>query len=88
MVRAATDDFADPLPDTEVLSDYDRRHLKLYARLLDADTEGAPVGEVVKVLFGFDAATDPERAERLHSSHLKRARWMAENGYRQLLAGQ
>ena len=28
---------------------------------------------------------DPERAKRIHDSHLARARWMTENGYRHLL---
>ena len=87
MIRTATDEFADP-PETGTLSDYDRRHMKLYARLLDADAEGAPLDEVVKVLFGIDAAAEPKRARRLYSGHLRRARWTAENGYRQLLGAQ
>jgi hypothetical protein len=41
--------------------------------------------EVVSVLFGLDPDRDRERAQRVHDSHLARARWMTEHGYRDLL---
>lgn len=81
-------------PDTELpptndfVTDYDRRHLKLYARLLDADAAGASLGEIARILFGIDERDEPERAQQLHRQHLQRARWMTENGYRSLLTGQ
>jgi transcriptional regulator with XRE-family HTH domain len=65
--------------------DYDRQHLALYARLLDAADEGAEWTEVVRVLFGLDPNRERERAHRVHDSHLARARWMTEHGYRDLL---
>jgi len=40
---------------------------------------------VVKIVFGLDAEADPERAKQMHDSHLARARWMTEHGYRHLL---
>jgi hypothetical protein len=58
--------------------------MKLYMRLLDAETDGADWREAVAVLFGIDADKEPERADRVHRSHLARARWMRECGYRQL----
>ena len=67
------------------MTDYDREHLKLYMRLLDAESAGAPVAEIAKVLLGIDSESEPERAERVHASHLGRARWMTEHGYRDLL---
>ena len=35
--------------------------------------------------FGIDPDREPERAQRVHHSHLARARWMTEHGYRQLV---
>ena len=77
--------FADQPPQSASMTDYDRQHLALYVRLLDAAEEGAEWTEVVHVLFGLDAKQDPERARRVHDSHLARARWMTEHGYRDLL---
>lgn len=79
--------FADTPPENDFVTDYDRQHLKLYARLLDAEADGAPLADIVKILFGIDADAEPERAHKLHAGHLGRAHWMAENGYRNLIAG-
>ncbi|WP_019960598.1 DNA -binding domain-containing protein [Woodsholea maritima] len=77
--------IADAPPDEAVLTVYDRDHLKLYMRLLDAESAGATLEEVSSVLFGIDATAEPERAQRVHDSHLSRARWMTEQGYREIL---
>jgi hypothetical protein len=77
--------FADQPPQSQSVTDYDRQHLVLYARLLDAAEEGAEWTEVVRILFGLDPNRDGERARRVHDSHLARARWMTEHGYRDLL---
>lgn len=74
----------DEPPQSAVLTSYDRAHMKLYLRLLDAETDGADWREAVELLFGIDPAIEPERASRVHRSHLARARWMTEQGYRQL----
>ncbi|MEM8992196.1 MAG: DUF2285 domain-containing protein [Pseudomonadota bacterium] len=79
--------LADAPPPDDCVTVYDRRHLKLYLRLLDAETDGAPLVEVARILLGIDAETEPDRARRVHESHLERARWMTENGYRDLLIG-
>jgi hypothetical protein len=67
-----------------MLTSYDRTHMKLYMRLLDAETGGADWREAVTLLFGIDPGKEPERADRVHRSHLARARWMREHGYRYL----
>jgi hypothetical protein len=59
--------------------------IKLYMRLLDAADDGAEWAEAVNVLFGIDPVREPERARQVHDSHLGRARWMTQSGYRQLL---
>lgn len=77
--------FDDSPPDLPHVTPYDERHLKTYLRLLDAAEEGADWPEVVQVIFGLDAGREPERARKVHDSHLARARWMSRTGYRDLL---
>ncbi|CAO3425540.1 DNA -binding domain-containing protein [Azospirillum doebereinerae] len=75
----------DEAPTAEVLTEYDRLHLATYLRLLDAAADGADPDEVARIVLRIDPDEEPERARRAHDSHLSRARWMTENGYRQLL---
>ena len=77
--------FADEPPPGSSLTAYDREHIALYIRLLDAAEEGAEWTEVVRILFGLDPTRDADRARRVHDSHLARARWMTEHGYSDLL---
>lgn len=77
--------FLNKPPDSAELTGYDRAHMKEYMRVLDAATDGADWREAVAVIFGIDPTAEPERARRVHDSHLARARWMTEHGYRQLL---
>ncbi len=77
--------FEDSPPQLEHLSPYDENHLVTYLRLLDAEAEGADWREVVTIIFGLDPDAEPDRAKRMHDSHLARARWMTEKGYRYLL---
>lgn len=79
------DPFDDDAPAGDALTDYDRAHVELYARLLDATDDGADWREVVKVLFGIEPALESDRARRVYESHLARARWMSTTGYRHLL---
>ncbi len=77
--------FSDAPPGDDTITDYDRRHLATYLRLLDAEAEGAEWQEVVRVIFGLDAGKDSDRAERVHASHLARAHWMTAYGYDALI---
>jgi len=77
--------FQDEPPHSSVLTPYDRAHMTLYMRLLDAAREGADWRDAVRTLFGLDACQDPQRARLVHDAHLARARWMTESGYRQLV---
>lgn len=77
--------FEDRPPHTERVNAYDEQHLAVYLRLLMAEEEGADWREVVQVIFGLDAAQEPTRAKVVHESHLARARWMTEAGFRHLL---
>jgi hypothetical protein len=52
---------------------------------LDAADEGAPWDEVARLVLGLDPSRDTEGARRIHDSHLARARWISDQGYRDLL---
>ena len=78
---------ADSAPEDDVLTDYDRQHFATYLRLLDAEIEGAEWTEIARVVLRIDPTREPGRARRAWQSHLARAKWMTEHGYRHLLEG-
>ena len=78
-------EFADEPPQSDRLSAYDERHLVTYLRLLDAEKDEASWEEVVSINFAIDPASEPDRAQRVYATHLARARWMTEHGYKHLL---
>jgi hypothetical protein len=78
---------ADQAPMAGDLTGYDQEHLVTYLRLLDADAEGADWAEVARIVLHIDPSDEPERARRAFESHLARAKWMTEHGYRDLLRG-
>lgn len=78
---------SDVAPTDGVLTRYDEQHLVTYLRLLDAEFDGADWREVSQLVLHIDPVPEPERARRAWESHLARARWMTEHGYRHLLRG-
>jgi hypothetical protein len=80
-------EVADVAPSALTLTAYDQQHLVTYLRLLDADTEGADWREVARIVLHIDPDREPQRARLAYDSHLARAKWMAEHGYRDLLRG-
>ena len=72
-------------PSSDAITAYDRKHLTVYLRLLDADAAGATLEEVAPLVLGIDAGREPDRARRVHGAHLSRARWLSASGYLQLL---
>lgn len=79
---------ADLAPSEARLTDYDNTHLAIYLRLLDAAEEGAAWEEAARIVLGIDPIRQPERAKRAHDTHLARARWLSEHGYRDFLRGR
>lgn len=77
--------YLDEPPNSQTLTTYDREHMVLYLRLLDSSRDGADWREAVQILFGLDPEIEPERCRQVHDSHLARARWMTEHGYRELV---
>ncbi len=82
MGRAPFDDRA---PTEPQVTAYDERHHRTYWRLLDSVAEGADWREAVSIIFEIDPASEPERAWLVYETHLARARWMTEFGYRKYL---
>ena len=78
---------ANTAPVSDQLTGYDEQHLITYQRLLDADAEGADWKAVTKIVLHIDPDVEPDRAHRAWETHLTRARWMTERGYRYLLRG-
>ena len=52
---------------------------------LDANAEGADWREVAPIVLHIDPERESARVRRAHESHLLRAKWMTEQGYRHLL---
>ena len=80
-------DVADVAPTDPALTVYDEQHVVTYMRLLAAESEGADWREVARVVLHLDADREPVRARNAFESHLARAKWMTEHGYRHLLRG-
>ncbi|MBX3494465.1 MAG: DUF2285 domain-containing protein [Parvibaculum sp.] len=78
-------EIADDVPWSETITDYDERHLIVYLRLLDAVAAGASDEAMSRNVLGIDPTREAERARNALASHLRRARWMSEKGYRHLL---
>ena len=74
----------DQPPQEDQVTDYDRQHMKAYLRLLDAAATDATPEQMAREIFGMDTVAEPERARRVAESHLARARWFSEHGYRLL----
>jgi hypothetical protein len=83
----ANPDVADIAPTDAVLTVYDEEHVTTYLRMLDADAEGADWREVAQLVLHIDPEREHDRARRAFDSHLIRAKWMTEHGYRDLLRG-
>jgi len=77
--------LADEVPWSTKLTEYDEAHFLVYLRLLDARSKGASDEEMVQIIVETDPAKRPENAVQSMRSHLERARWMTEEGYRGLL---
>jgi len=66
-------------PCDDVAVDYDRRHLALYAALLDAADAGSNWKDAASSLMRLDVTESD--AEACWRSHLERARWIVGEGF-------
>ena len=77
--------IADVAPNGPAPTAYDEEHMITCMRVLDADQKGADWRDVSRIVLRIDPDTEAERARLAFESHLSRARWMTEQGYRHLL---
>lgn len=80
-----TPTIVDEVPWSDGVTEYDQSHAVVYLRLLDAKAAGAGDDEMARVVLGIDPSREPARARKALASHVRRAEWMTEKGYRQLL---
>jgi|SRR6266436_7091502 len=85
--RPLDPDVSDTAQSDSALTVYDEEHVITYLRLLDADAEGVDWRKVARIVLHLDPKHDSDRARRAFDSHLSRAKWMTEHGYRHLLRG-
>lgn len=71
--------------DDDALTDYDRTLLIVYVRMLDAAAVNADWRDVARVLLQIDPDSQPDLARWRYDTHMARAQWMTEHGYRHLL---
>jgi hypothetical protein len=69
-------------PQDEVVTAYDERHFPLYVQLLDAKAAGMSEDELCRTVLHLEPI---ESAKAILASHVARATWMTEKGFRQLL---
>ena len=78
---------ADTAPKATIITKYDQQHFITYLRLLDAEAAGAAWEEVARIVLHLDPDQDRARVHLAWQSHLARAHWLTQNGYRQLWRG-
>jgi hypothetical protein len=78
--RPLDPDVADVAPTDAALTPYDEQHVVTYARLLQAENEGADWREVARIVLHIDPDREPDRAQNAYLSHLARAKWATEQG--------
>jgi hypothetical protein len=64
---------------------YDQQHFLTYARLIDAEFDGADWREMARHILLLDPDLEPERARRCAESHLERAKWIETTGLRKIV---
>ncbi len=70
------------VPWDDKVTAYDEAHFACYVQLLDAVAANLAEDEMCQSILKLQPS---DHARTILRSHVKRARWMTENGYRQLL---
>ena len=76
---------ADEPPASDQLTDYDALHVIHYIILLDAERDRVAWEDVAREALLIDPAKEPARARHAFETHLARAKWMANSGWKQML---
>ena len=76
---------ADEPPASDQLTGYDVLHIIHYIILLDAERDRVAWEDVAREALLIDPAKEPARARHAYETHLARAKWMANSGWKQML---
>lgn len=76
---------ADLVPWDDKITPYDKAHFSRYLRLLDAVDTDATSDDMCLAILDRDPTANPDGAKKTLESHLARARWLSEQGYKDLL---
>ncbi len=83
---AAAEAIATPL-DSDQLTAFDRTHLVVYLRVLDAVADGVDWTVIARDVIDVDPSPNEAAAKRVFEAYRARAQWMARVGYRLLVSG-
>ena len=77
--------IADEPPNSEQLTEYDALHVIHYIILIDAERDQVAWQDVAREALLIDPAREPARARHAYETHLARAKWMANSGWKEML---
>lgn len=83
--KSAAQAFAEKAPRSPTITAYDEAHFAIYLRLLDATSKAASEDTMLDIILDAAPGMNRDKARRALLSHLKRAVWMSDEGYRSLL---
>jgi hypothetical protein len=66
-------------PWSDTLTDYDKRNIGLFYRLMYDESEGAGEVDIARDVFGLSFWLQSQKTRLIVRSHLRRAHWLAEN---------
>lgn len=78
--------LAERAPRSPTITAYDEAYFAIYLRLLDAKSKAASEDAMLAIIFDAAPGMNRDKALRALVSHLKRAVWMSDEGYRGLLS--
>lgn len=85
-VKTKASSLAGKAPTSRRITAYDEAHFAIYLRLLDAKSKAASSDEMLGIILEAAPSMNRDKAIRALASHMKRAVWMSEEGYRGLLS--
>lgn len=82
MAKPGGVDIVELVPWSDTLTAYDEAHLSLYLRLLDGRQAGLSDVALCRTILALEP---DERGRAVLDGHMRRADWMTQQGFRQLL---
>ncbi len=87
-VRRATTQLRKSAPKVRRITSYDEAHFVTYLRLLDAQAHSAAESAMIAIIRDVAPTMTRDDARLSLQSHLTRALWLSDAGYRDRLGGK